>query len=233
MEVTMLLASCFAFVFTSVMAVEMTIIETREVFSKLDLQSVRRVNSSGPVGNGRTCYGDINDLQPSGEASGGVPGSQADVRMDIPELKKRWAFYQAVADQNCVQASLIAALASRESRGGLLLYKTDGYGDHGRAYGILQCDLIHSGLNCLACVWYSQCHIQMMVSKILVPYIQQIQRKFPTWTSSQGLQGGVAAYNKGVSRVTSWPGVDTGTTHGDYSNDVIARAQYLYGLGWN
>ena len=41
------------------------------MFSKLDLQSVRRVNSSGPVGNGRTCYGDINDLQPSGEASGG------------------------------------------------------------------------------------------------------------------------------------------------------------------
>ncbi|RUS75069.1 hypothetical protein EGW08_017175 [Elysia chlorotica] len=237
--ITLITFSCSVLAITDVSAleleVEMVITETRRVYPRPDSrQPGRHANTTGGhVTGGRTCHGDIAQLRPTGEAGRGVAGSQADVITDLPELKKRWAFYQTVADLNCVQASLIAALASRESRGGALLYKTNGYGDNGRAYGILQCDLQHSGLDCLACVWYSQCHIQMMVSQLLVPYIQQVQRKFPTWTSSQGLQGGVAAYNEGVANVRSWAGLDRGTTHNDYSNDVIARAQYLYRLGWN
>lgn len=39
--------------------------------------------------------------------------------------------------------------------------------------------------------------------------------------------GGVAAYNFGVGNVRSWDHLDVGTTHNDYSNDVIARAQWL------
>ncbi|GFN85932.1 goose-type lysozyme 2 [Plakobranchus ocellatus] len=186
---------CILFVVTT--ATEFSLFETREVL-KTRIEFTQR-NASTSVAGGRTCYGDINRLKPTGESSAGVPGSQAEVRTDMPELKKRWDFYQRVADANCIQASVIAAIASRESRGGALLYKTNGYGDFGRAFGILQCDLKHSGLPCLSCIWYS----------------------------------GVAAYNKGVSRVNSWPDVDRGTTHNDYSNDVIARAQYLYRLGWN
>lgn len=41
------------------------------------------------------------------------------------------------------------------------------------------------------------------------------------------LVGGIAAYNAGVDHVESWSNVDQHTTHHDYSNDVIARAQYL------
>ena len=45
--------------------------------------------------------------------------------------------------------------------------------------------------------------------------------------------GGVAAYNFGVNNVQSWANLDVGTTGGDYSNDVIARAQWLVtGHGW-
>lgn len=39
--------------------------------------------------------------------------------------------------------------------------------------------------------------------------------------------GGLAAYNAGIDHVDSWNNVDQHTTHHDYSNDVIARAQYL------
>lgn len=37
-----------------------------------------------------------------------------------------------------IQASVIAAVASRESRGGSLLVSTGGYGDNGHAWGIMQ-----------------------------------------------------------------------------------------------
>lgn len=44
--------------------------------------------------------------------------------------------------------------------------------------------------------------------------------------------GGVAAYNFGIRNVRSWANLDVGTTDGDYSNDVIARAQWLV-IGYN
>lgn len=44
--------------------------------------------------------------------------------------------------------------------------------------------------------------------------------------------GGVAAYNFGIGNVRSWANLDVGTTDGDYSNDVIARAQWLV-IGYN
>jgi len=39
--------------------------------------------------------------------------------------------------------------------------------------------------------------------------------------------GGLAAYNAGVGNIQTWEGLDSGTTGNDYSNDVIARAQWL------
>lgn len=44
--------------------------------------------------------------------------------------------------------------------------------------------------------------------------------------------GGVAAYNFGIGNVRSWENLDVGTTGVDYSNDVIARAQWLV-IGYN
>jgi len=181
----------------------------------------------------RTCHGNLNSLSPKGQASGGVAASRADAKHDLPYLEKHRTCYQQAADRNCIQASVIAALASRESRGGSLLERTGGYGDGGRAWGILQCDLHSSGLDCKSCDWDSCCHINMMVKSLLVPYINQVKSKHPSWSSAQALQGGVAAYNFGVSNVQSWGGLDIGSTHNDYSNDVMARAQWLYSQGWN
>lgn len=38
--------------------------------------------------------------------------------------------------------------------------------------------------------------------------------------------GGIAAYNMGDGNVHSYENVDVNTTGGDYSNDVVARAQW-------
>ncbi|KAK3787978.1 hypothetical protein RRG08_042267 [Elysia crispata] len=181
----------------------------------------------------RTCHGSVARLSPTGRLNGGVAASEREVRYDLPELEKRRTCYQQVADENCLQASVIAALASRESRGGKLLYSTGGYGDGGRAWGILQCDRYTSGMNCMTCEWDSCCHIRMMVSQLLVPNIDAVRRKHPSWSIDQCLQGGVAAYNFGVSNVQTWGGLDRGSTNDDYSNDVMARAEYLYNHGWN
>ncbi|KAH9495899.1 hypothetical protein Btru_015375 [Bulinus truncatus] len=181
----------------------------------------------------RTCHGNVNNLHPSGKASGGVAASEGDVAYDLPALEKHRNCYQASADRNCIQASVIAAIASRESRGGTLLVATGGWGDFGNAWGIMQCDVRYSGLPCTSVPWDSCEHIEMLVNRLLVPYVNQVHNKFPSWSMDQALQGAVAGYNGGVSRVTSWENVDAGTTGRDYSNDVIARAKYLMAHGWN
>ncbi|XP_055865063.1 glycine, glutamate and proline-rich protein-like isoform X2 [Biomphalaria glabrata] len=151
----------------------------------------------------RTCHGDINNLHPTGKASGGI------------------------------QASVIAAIASRETRGGTLLVATGGWGDNHNAWGIMQCDVRYSGLPCTSVPWDSCEHIEMLVNRLLVPYVTQVHNKFPSWSLDQALQGAVAGYNGGVSRLASWSTVDAHTTGHDYSNDVIARAKYLMAHGWN
>ena len=40
-------------------------------------------------------------------------------------------------------------------------------------------------------------------------------------------KGVAAAYNAGTGNVGTWDGIDICTASDDYSNDVIARAQYL------
>ncbi|XP_055864300.1 glycine, glutamate and proline-rich protein-like [Biomphalaria glabrata] len=179
----------------------------------------------------RLCYGDIMKLTPHGKASGGVTASNSIVSSDLAALTAHKNCYDASADRNCIQASVIAALASRESNGGSAL--RNGYGDGGKAWGILQCDIVHSGQPCTSVPWNSCEHIEMMVHNILLANIHTIQRMHPTWPPEHQLQGAVAAYNFGTRNVQTWAGVDVGTTGGDYSNDVMARAQWLHNHGWN
>ncbi|GFN96408.1 goose-type lysozyme 2 [Plakobranchus ocellatus] len=48
----------------------------------------------------RTCHGSVTRLNPTGTASGGVAGSQREVRYDLAELEKRRSCYQQAADKN-------------------------------------------------------------------------------------------------------------------------------------
>ncbi|CAL1528637.1 unnamed protein product [Lymnaea stagnalis] len=179
----------------------------------------------------RNCYGDVAKLTPTGKYPTGNVVSYAFVQHDLPALVSHKSCYDASADRNCIQASVIAALASRESQGGTSLI--NGYGDSGREWGILRCNLAHSGLPCTSVAWNSCAHIEMMISKVLIPDIYTVYANHPTWTIDQALQGGVAAYDAGIRLVQNWLTIDANTTGNDYSNDVIARAKWLRANGWN
>merc|ERR1712154_77060 len=175
-------------------------------------------------GGGSACrknHGDVMTLHPTGKIPGGVAESGRQIEYDIARLKRDKAWYEAAADANCVQASVIAAIASRESHAGRLLDSTGGYGDGGNAWGIMQCDLYTSGMDCKKCPWNSQCHINMMTHDKIIPDIAAVGRKHPSWSLEQRLQGAISAYNAGLGNVQTWSGLDRGTTHNDYSNDVV------------
>ncbi|XP_055864190.1 glycine, glutamate and proline-rich protein-like [Biomphalaria glabrata] len=181
----------------------------------------------------RTCYGDVNDLKPTGRKKGGVAASNKMIQADMASLTKYRECFQKVADKFCIQASILGAIASRESRGGALLDKTKGFGDKGNAWGIMQCDIRYSGLNCTSVPWNSCAHIEMMTGQLIIPFMKQVKKKHRKWPAAKQLQGGVAAYNFGVKNVKSWAGLDSGSTGNDYSNDVIARAKWLHLKKWN
>ncbi|XP_012938414.2 glycine, glutamate and proline-rich protein [Aplysia californica] len=190
-------------------------------------------------GTNYKCHGNVMVLTVSGASSstarqdglstGGLQSSYKMADNDYSELNKRKTCYYQAGKNNCIQPAVVAALASRESRGGKLLYRTKGYGDGYHAYGILQCDGGASGLHskCTQYAWDSCAHIDFMVKTLLVPYINQVKAKHPTWTQDQALKGGISAYNAGVGNVQTYAGMDLGTTGNDYANDVCARAQRL------
>ena len=185
------------------------------------------------------CYGDVNDLTTTGNGARGVAGSRNDVDVRIKELNILKDCFDQIANEFCIEASLIGALASRESNVGASL-TSEGLGDYWNGeyhgYGILQCYLYFSGLDCRKCEPFSCCHITMMVREKIVPDIKYMQTKFSSSSIAEQTQAAVAAYNTGRSRVNSaeHTSVDYKTTGHDYSNDVIARAQYLNNhYGWS
>ncbi|XP_059160495.1 glycine, glutamate and proline-rich protein-like isoform X1 [Physella acuta] len=179
------------------------------------------------------CSYNIDLLQPTGKKIGGVPASEAAVQADLPALNSLKACYEQVGQNTGIPAAVIAAIASRETRGGATIASKSGWSSDNRYYGILQCNIrIHCDLESTSVPWNSCDHIQMIISKVLLPYIAKVKATHPNWTPEKILQGGVAAYNFGVSNVHTWTGIDVGTTGGDYSNDVMARAQWLKRNGW-
>ncbi|XP_048730122.1 uncharacterized protein LOC125647490 [Ostrea edulis] len=180
---------------------------------------------------GVNCYGDFMLLRPTGKKSGGVQESQRDVDYHLSLANEFHSCFVQVGNEVCLHPAVIAGVASRESNFGYSL-TPDGWGDHHQAYGMMQCDfricpVCRCGLSCTKYKFDSCDHIRMMSRYTLVPFIQAVKVKFPTWLPQQHIQGGVAAYNFGVGNVRSWANLDVGTTGGDYSNDVIARAQWL------
>jgi soluble lytic murein transglycosylase-like protein len=141
-------------------------------------------------------------------------------------LKHRDAFNQAGRKLGLPPA-LLAAIASRESRGGSALQ--GGWGDNRNAFGIMQVDKrFHKieGLDNPA----SAAHI-MQAAGILQSFLKEVQKRHPDWPPERQLQGAVVAYNSGVDNVRTLEGMDVGTTGDDYSNDVWARAQF-YAKEW-
>ncbi|KAF3852291.1 hypothetical protein F7725_005646 [Dissostichus mawsoni] len=74
-------------------------------------------------------------------------------------------------------------------------------------------------------LWASKEHI-CQGTDILINFLLRIKHTFPDWSREQQLKGGIAAYNAGDGNIDSYETVDSKTSNGDFSNDVIARAQW-------
>ncbi|NXX40341.1 LYG protein, partial [Tricholaema leucomelas] len=181
-------------------------------------------------------YGNILNIDTSGASAAtakpeglnytGIRASEMIAERDLKNMEKYHASITEVGQNKCVDPALIAAIISRESHAGTVL--DGGYGDHGNAFGLMQVDKrYHEPVGS----WDSKEHITQG-TEILSDMLGQMEKKFPTWTKEQQLKGAISAYNAGARNVQSYNGMDIGTTHNDYANDVIARAKFFKKNGY-
>ena len=156
--------------------------------------------------------------------SGGLDASRQMAATDEQRVMQYADRFEAAAAKYDLPPALLAAIASRETRGGNVL--DNGWGDHGNGYGLMQVDRRYHDVQGLGDP-ASQEHIDQAAS-ILRGFYDQCRAEHPSWSHEQCLQAAVSAYNGGPDQFTRG---DEGTTGGDYSNDVLARAQY-YAERW-
>ncbi|KAI1884976.1 hypothetical protein AGOR_G00215440 [Albula goreensis] len=175
-------------------------------------------------------YGDVRRIQTSGASNetgrqdgDNIRGKHASERLaatDLDRMNKYKSLIIRVARNNGMDPAVICGIISRESRAGAAL--KDGLGDHGNAFGLMQIDKRYHRPEG---AWDSEQHLNQATG-ILIDFIKNIQNKFPSWSKEQQFKGGIAAYNMGPGSVHSYEEVDINTTGKDYSNDVVARAQW-------
>ncbi|CAM4611845.1 unnamed protein product [Leuciscus chuanchicus] len=103
--------------------------------------------------------------------------------------------------------AVIAGIISRETRAGNLL--KNGRDSTGNGFGLMQVDKRY---HTPAGAWDSEQHITQ-ATEILIGFIKEIKAKLSQWTPEQCFKSGIAAYNKGVSRVTAHENIDVKTSH--------------------
>nr|XP_020516296.1 lysozyme g-like isoform X1 [Labrus bergylta] len=190
----------------------------------------------------------------------GVRASHTMAQTDAGRMEEFRSKINRVGTQKGIPPALIAAIISRESRAGNAIKNTGGWGDHGNGWGLMQVDVNPNGGGHTAQgAWDSEEHLRQATG-ILVHFIGRISTKFPNWSPEQKLKGlfhsptkltqkhnplhtnglilcvfnspgGIAAYNMGDGNVHSYENVDDHTTGRDYSNDVVARAQWYRNHG--
>ncbi|MBD2234981.1 peptidoglycan-binding protein [Phormidium tenue] len=166
--------------------------------------------------------------EPEGINQPGIEASHEIARRDMVHLNsERLNSINLVSKKFNVPREIVAALASRESHLGSILGKggnKPGWGDNNHGWGILQVDKRHHNLRGLDSP-FSQAHVEQAI-EIFSTYRDQIALKHLSWSDENVLKGACVAYNSGVTNVQSIAGINDGTTHDDYGDDVIARAQF-------
>lgn len=132
--------------------------------------------------------------------------------------------FEVAGQKYHIPPALLAAIASRETHGGSLLDR-HGEGDHGHGYGILQVD-DRSHRPDRSGGAYGQAHINQAAG-IFDAKLEAVKKQFPHLSPEAQLETAVSRYNGGSGR--PHPNSDRGTTHADYANDTLARAQYYSG----
>ncbi|RXN09294.1 lysozyme g [Labeo rohita] len=181
-------------------------------------------------------YGDIMKIDTTGASEAtakqdkltikGVEASKKLAEHDLARMEKYKSMITKVGRAKKMDSAVIAAIISRGSRAGAVL--KDGWGDHGNGFGLMQ---VNKRYHTPVGAWDSEQHVAQAI-EILIGFIKEIKVNFPKWTQEQCFKGGIAAYNKGVKRVISYETIDAKTTGLDYSNDVVARAQWFKSKGY-
>jgi peptidoglycan hydrolase-like protein with peptidoglycan-binding domain len=173
----------------------------------------------------------IATAEPEGLAVGGVASSHEIMERDLVHLTpQRLENLRRAGARLKVPVEVIVALASRESHLGAILGKfgnDPGWGDGNHAWGILQVDRRFHSIQGLDDP-FSQAHVEQ-ASGIFASFRDQVQRIHPDWADEFVLKGACVAYNSGPDNVQTIAGMNQGTAHNDYGDDVIARAQFCRG----
>jgi spore coat assembly protein SafA len=156
--------------------------------------------------------------------SGGVSSSRTMANTDASRVLKYKDAFNAAGAKYGLPPALLAAIASRESRGGAALDR-NGRGDGGNGYGLMQVD-VGTRPNPKGGP-YSAEHIDEAAS-ILKEKLDAVKARYPNASEADQLKLATAKYNGGSGTISN---PDKGTTGGDYSNDVIVRAQ-TYAANW-
>lgn len=156
--------------------------------------------------------------------SGGVSSSRTMANTDASRVLKYKDAFNAAGAKYGLPPALLAAIASRESRGGAALDR-NGRGDGGNGYGLMQVD-VGTRPNPKGGP-YSAEHIDEAAS-ILKEKLDAVKARYPNASEADQLKLATAKYNGGSGTIDN---PDKGTTGGDYANDVIARAQ-TYAANW-
>lgn len=178
----------------------------------------------------------LNEYQPTGASNAtagpdglpqrgftGVAASRKMAEEDKERVFKHKDKFVTAGRQFNVPPALLAAIASRESRGGNALDR-DGWGDNRNGYGLMQVDR-NSHVVRQADGPFGLAHITQATG-ILRDSINHVARRHAGWPPARQMQGGVAGYNQGAGNVKTLDRMDIGSTHDDYSNDVWARALF-------
>ncbi|XP_026135691.1 lysozyme g-like isoform X1 [Carassius auratus] len=181
-------------------------------------------------------YGDILKIDTTGASEvtakldkltiKGVEASKKLAEIDLVRVEKYKSMITKVARAKQMDPAVIAAIISRESRAGAIL--KDGWCNKGYCFGLMQVDKRYHSLTG---TWDSELHI-IQATEILISFIKEIKVKFPNWTQEQCFKGGISAYNAGLKNIQTYERIDVATTGGDYSNDVVARAQWFKSKGY-
>ncbi|MCP4804620.1 MAG: hypothetical protein GY913_32655 [Proteobacteria bacterium] len=189
------------------------------------LDFLRRANSpNGILFDHKTGGASRTTAQGNGVGGHGVSASEAMADQDRQRLLGMRDQFSAVGDRHGLPPALLAAIASRETRGGTQLDR-DGYSRwDGQGFGVMQVDKRH---HAPAGGAKSEAHIEQ-AGTILSGYLGQVKKDFPDWTESRQLQAAVFAYHRGPGSVRAGS-MDHNSAGGDYSSDTWARARHLAG----
>ncbi len=145
----------------------------------------------------------------------GLSQSMADMA-GVQRALANWPTLQTAADNAHIDASLLAAVALRETD-----FQNISQIGGGQGQGVFQIDIgAHPDVTSAQAFdigWAAQYAANMLAANL-----QDIQSQFPQLTRDQLMQATAAAYNFGVSNISGDPSrIDIGTTRGNYGTSVL------------